>query len=611
MARAFWGIDISRTSVKAVRLELRKDGAVLTRLATASYRGGGEEQIDEAGLREALTSVRKEGRIGGEPVAVTLASHSTFNRLLRLPPVPEEQVAEIVRYEAQSQIPFPLEEVYWGHHVVVREYGPGEEREVILLAAKREVVESFLKMLEPVGLNFEVVQFAPVALYNFLVYDQEIGAGTIVLDVGAENTDLVLVDHGKFWIRNIPITGNQFTKAIAAGLKVKMSDAEKLKRHPGKYQTKVYGVLRGPYQELTSEIHRSLGYYKSSVNRTLVFQNVLLLGNGSKAAEFKRFLNQALGIAVTPVNRLSKIAIGPQVDQALLAANLPALGPAIGLALQGLGLAVTRVNLLPPSKTRERVIRKKGPWAVGAAAALLATAIAAGGVLANRVTGWEKIDKDIREIDGKYQGLVARADQARSMITPVQQAMDALHQLTPPRGVDLELLRVIFANLPDNPSLTQDREHEQMWLLSMNVELVSAEEQAAQPVGMTRQQESYVPARQKLVAEVEVAYPRIFGGNRSQQANDQAVIERLLNIRTRGNSVERANEGRPSLLDIVGGDPQRIKVSPTPSSASPRNRLIAERVLEKTGAAEVRSDPNGKYHIAILRIEVNLAGGSP
>src|SRR5262245_37119999 len=132
MAKGVWGIDVSKYSAKAVRIE----AGALTTIGVFPYGGEGTgEPVSPADLdlqiKSTLGQIKQNYKIGSEPVLFSLPSHSTFNRLIKLPPVDDSKIPEIVRYEAQSQIPFAIDEVIWDYQYVERAYAPGEEKEVI------------------------------------------------------------------------------------------------------------------------------------------------------------------------------------------------------------------------------------------------------------------------------------------------------------------------------------------------------------------------------------------------------------------------------------------------------------------------------------------------
>ena len=114
---------------------------------------------------------------------------------------------------------------------------------------------------------------SPIALYNFISFDQLKGSGSkdsvVLLDIGADNTDLIITDGTRIWQRNVPIGGNHFTRALTKELKLTFAKAEHLKRNATKAPDPraIFTAMRGVFNDFASEVNRSIGFY-SSINRT-------------------------------------------------------------------------------------------------------------------------------------------------------------------------------------------------------------------------------------------------------------------------------------------------------------------------------------------------------
>src|ERR1700738_5674467 len=145
-----WGIDLGQCGLKAVRL-VDIDGQVT---ATAfdyvehpKILSQPDADPDEL-TREALTKFLERNSLRGDLVAISVPGQSGLARFVKLPPVEEKKIADIVRFEAKQQIPFPLEEVVWDYQAL----GSGEEMEGLLLdaeiglfAMKRDMVNRYLQ----------------------------------------------------------------------------------------------------------------------------------------------------------------------------------------------------------------------------------------------------------------------------------------------------------------------------------------------------------------------------------------------------------------------------------------------------------------------------------
>src|SRR5947207_13252095 len=171
-----WGIDLGQCALKALRLE-NIDGQVT---ATAfdyvehpqipSQPDADPDQL----IREALEKFLSRNQIKYDEVAIGIAGQSGLARFLKLPPVDEKKIAEIVKFEAKQQIPFPLDEVVWDYQKIAGgdvTDGFAMETEIGLFAMKRDVISRYLGYFNSARIEVHVVQMSPLALVNFATYE--------------------------------------------------------------------------------------------------------------------------------------------------------------------------------------------------------------------------------------------------------------------------------------------------------------------------------------------------------------------------------------------------------------------------------------------------------
>ena len=249
--------------------------------------------------------------------------------------------------------------------------------EVGLFAMKRDQINRAILPFAVAGIEVDIVQMSPIALYNFITFDQLKGSGSkdsvVLLDIGADNTDLIITDGTRIWQRNVPIGGNHFTRALTKELKLTFAKAEHLKRNATKAPDPraIFTAMRGVFNDFASEINRSIGFY-SSINRTAKIRKIIGLGNGFKLPGLQKFLQQNLNHEVEPARGLRQAGrrrgqVGPAVpgQPGLVRGGLR---PGRAGAGQRGGL---RTNLLPPEIERVRLIRAKKPWALAASALIM------------------------------------------------------------------------------------------------------------------------------------------------------------------------------------------------------------------------------------------------
>lgn len=387
--RGVWGIDIGLSGLKAIRLVFAE--AAKQVLAThfdyiphpkiLSQPDANPEEL----IGQALDTFLGRNQIAGDRIAISVPGQSALARFIQLPPVEPSKVVEIVKYEARQQIPFALEEVIWDYQPLggaAEEGGYMLDAEVGLFAMKRDQVMAQLNPFTARKVEVDLIQIAPLALYNYLCHDQlgltpesseQEGAYHLVLDMGADNTTLLVSNGKKIWIRNVPVGGNHFTRALTKDMKLTFAKAEHLKCNATKSPDPkaVFQALRPVFNDYVSEIQRSIGYF-SSVNREAKISKILGVGNGFKLAGLQKFLQQHLQMDVERVENFAGLAGDSVLNAPLFQENILAFAVPYGLALQGLNVTRVHTSLLPPEISTARLVRRKKPWAVTSAAALLA-----------------------------------------------------------------------------------------------------------------------------------------------------------------------------------------------------------------------------------------------
>lgn len=409
--KSAWGIEIGQAGLKAIKLRYADTANQV--FATAfdyvphakllSQPDADPEEL----INDALKTFLGRNQIQGDLLGITLPGSKSLLKFIQLPPVEESKVAEIVKYEARQQIPFPLEDVIWDFQPMGNADAEGGfliDAEVGLFAMKRDDIEQQMRPFNQRKLELELVQIAPLAVFNTVWYDR-LGLRknpedavspsseeeyVVILDMGCDQTTLIVTNGRKIWNRNVPIGGNHFTRALTREMKLTFAKAEHLKCNVTKSPDPqaVFQAMRPVYNDYVNEIQRSIGFF-SSVNRSAQIHRLIGLGNGFKLAGLAKFLQQNLNYKVEKLDTFQS-AVGDTVLTApLFQDNLLTFTGPYGLALQLLGLTQIHTSLLPPEIVVERKIRRKKPWAVAAAAVLLfglATSVAGYGNVAQSVS---------------------------------------------------------------------------------------------------------------------------------------------------------------------------------------------------------------------------------
>lgn len=374
---AIWAIDLGNNSLKALHLMavgdvvqvIGFDNVPHGKILSSSGIGAAErEELVAVSLRQFV----QRNDVGYDPIIISVPSQNSFARFVTLPPVEAKRLPEIVRFEAAQQIPFDMGEVQWDWQLLSN---PDDaEKKVGLFAIKNDIVNASMEPFEREELSISYVQMAPMALYNYLLFDRpdllnSDKRATVIVNIGADSTDLVVCTASTVWQRCIMMGGNAFTSAIASTFKLGFEKAEKLKRTApvSKYARQIFQAMRPVFTDWASEVQRSIGFYTSS-NPDVKLVRVVAMGGGTKLRGLTKYLQQTLQIPVEKPDAFKRLAVMPGVSAAKFHESVADFGVVYGLGLQGLGMARIESNLLPSSVARSMAWAGKMKYFIGAAA---------------------------------------------------------------------------------------------------------------------------------------------------------------------------------------------------------------------------------------------------
>lgn len=380
---AVWGIDVGQCGIKAIKLRNAEDGKVevvaFDMIEHGKILSQPDADADEI-IHAALEKFTSRNEWQGDQFVVGVPGQQTFARFCKMPPVDQKKIPDLVRFEASQQIPFDLDNVVWDYQTFTAEDSP--DLEVGIFAMRKDLIRKHLDYFSDVGITPTTVQATPSALYNFCRFDRlgndEHSGAIVVINVGAQNTDLVIVEPNSAWTRNIPLGGNSFTEALVRAFKLSFSKAESLKRTAAtsKYARQIFQAMRPVFAELVAEIQRSIGFY-SSTHRNVELKHVLALGNAFRLPGLQKYLENNLTIpgGVHKLEKFNQVVPSATINAPEFTENILTFAASYGLALQGLGVARIRANLLPGDLARIAVWKKKRPFFIATAACLGLVAI--------------------------------------------------------------------------------------------------------------------------------------------------------------------------------------------------------------------------------------------
>lgn len=421
-AKSFLALDFGATTLKVAAFEPNEAGGL--RLTYYAFRSLGQEGFQEgtrdAAIQRALQQILSETGHGSRQANVCAPGFQVFSKFVKLPPVDTSKVTQIIQYEAQQNVPFPLEEVVWDYQILGAT--ATGELEVLLVAIKSEIVEGLFRTTEATGLKLGLVDVSPAALANAFRYNYgDLEGCTMLLDIGAKTSNLLFFDKDNIYARGINIGANSITVDFGKESKLSYDAAEELKISQGFVSLGgAYEEPDDPAQQAISKISRQvMTRLHIQVNQTIQFYRGqqggtapvrLFLSGGASAMPYTaQFFAEKLNVPVEYFNPLRNVQIDPAINIEELAKVGHQMGEVVGLGLRNLAHCPVELNLMPKSSLKKQEFSAKKPYLIATMACLVAIVFAYGFFYS-------------RIVDGKAQAL----EQLQRQITPLNSQRTSL-----------------------------------------------------------------------------------------------------------------------------------------------------------------------------------------
>ena len=370
---------------------------------------GSSERARPKALEKAANEMFEEAGFSAKRGLLAAPGFQVLSKPIRLPAIDKTKVAQLIKFEAKQNIPFPLEEAAWDHYTMgMTKSG---EVEVLLSALKSEVADGMIKLAKAQGVNVELVDTAQAAMVNAFRYNYgDIEGCSMVLDIGAKTTHVLFFDGEKFFIRTINIGANSITQEFATETKMRFSQAEEIKLQKGLVGLGgAYDEPEDPHEAALSKIARQvMTRLHVQLNQTLQFWQkqqggsnpvrVFLHGGAAIMPYLPEFLAEKLQMPIEYFNPFIGVDIDQDtVDVSELEKVGHTFGRIVGLAIREVANCPLEMNLMPGTARIQQDVNRKKPYFYGAAACLTA-AVWAGVYFNITVNSAQK--QEITDLDG-------------------------------------------------------------------------------------------------------------------------------------------------------------------------------------------------------------------
>jgi type IV pilus assembly protein PilM len=345
MARNCVGLDIGSSAIKVVQLKHSSRGWQLVQFGIEpvppqSIVDG--SVMNTSAVAEAIDSLFSKLKIRQKEVSMAISGHSVIIKKINVPMMTKEELEDQIHWEAENHIPFSKDDVEIDHQILNRETGQNQ-MEVLLVAAKKEIISDYTAVAREARLNPVVVDVAAFSLQNAFELAYGVPSETVaLLNIGASLSTITIISGGVMaFTRDVTIGGNTFTEEIQKQLNVGYEEAEAYKcggtAGDEVVPQEVDEILRQQAEIMAGEFQRSFDFYLATTAEGQI-DRVYLAGGSARSQSLKQAIERRARIPVELMDPLVQIKVdGSKFDLEHIKAQAPRAAVAVGLALRSEG----------------------------------------------------------------------------------------------------------------------------------------------------------------------------------------------------------------------------------------------------------------------------------
>ncbi|MCL7486889.1 MAG: type IV pilus assembly protein PilM [Desulfobulbaceae bacterium] len=336
------GVDIGSSAVKACQLQ--KSGNTYTLVALGSV-ALPPDSVEDGVLQEpevvgeAITKLFKNLKFKkNTKVAISISGFSVIVKKIKVDVMKEDELEQYLNAEAEQYIPFDIEDVYLDFQDLKTAKEEYDQTDIMLVAAKKEVVDGYLDMLRDVKLVPLLVDVDGFALENIWTTVEKSAENVALVDIGAEKMNINIIVNGTSVLaRDIGVGSSQLTSLIARTFDIDEEEAEQIKIGvipAGERQAELEELVTQTCTNWVFEIQKAVDLYRSK-NADRPLTRIFLSGGGSKVKGLAEFIGKEVGIEVTPFNPFAGMKVNEKkIDRDYIDAIAPQMTIAAGLAIR-------------------------------------------------------------------------------------------------------------------------------------------------------------------------------------------------------------------------------------------------------------------------------------
>jgi type IV pilus assembly protein PilM len=328
------GLDIGSYSIKHVEVEIEDSKTRLIRVSVLPI-----SDASTGTAAKALALLVDKNPLVNKRVRIAVSGGgSLLIRRIQLPNMTRSELAGAIRFEAESHIPFPIDECEVDFQIL----GQTEDKKsihVMLVAAKKELINERLKLAAAVNCVPEIIDVDIFCLINAYEVLGQAGAENMfgLLNIGHLTSSFAIVrNHQPFFVREIPHGALGITQALMQAKGITQSEAQRMKSEPAaEGRAELQAALEKGLEPLIEEMRHSIDYVDNDTGEEL--KTVWLSGGGALCPGSAQTLSDGLGIQASLWDNTKRLEVFGGVDQKYLSAHSLELNVALGMVLRGQG----------------------------------------------------------------------------------------------------------------------------------------------------------------------------------------------------------------------------------------------------------------------------------
>jgi type IV pilus assembly protein PilM len=336
------GLDIGSRSIKAAEIVETKRGSTVKNLGIIDIAHGVIEEgtiSDPESVAESIQQLWKSSGIKETNVAVSIGGYSVIVKKIIVQTMAEEQLQETIHFEAEQYIPFDISDVNLDFQILGESESNPNQMDVFLVAAKKEMVDDYINLVNLAGLNACTIDVEAFALQNTFEANYDTQKENLALiDIGASKTSLnILKDAASVFMRDVSLGCGQINQKIMSLIECSFEDAEQLKygNKPDRLSPDDFkGIVSSVVADWCTEIRRALDFFYSTYPQDQI-KRIILSGGGANISEFRDLLATEASANVEMINPFQNFHIeNKRLDDAFIKQIAPQAAICMGLAMR-------------------------------------------------------------------------------------------------------------------------------------------------------------------------------------------------------------------------------------------------------------------------------------